>query len=163
MRRAVYPGTFDPPTLGHLDIVERAARLFDEVVILLAVNSKKQPLFSLEERRSLIETCVTPWPNVRVDLFEGLIVDFARSCGASAVIRGLRAVSDFDYEAQMALVNTQMAPKIETVFLLASENHVYINSSIVRELYRYGDEYKRFVPEPVIQAMVRRKAGENSA
>ncbi len=162
MSRAIYPGTFDPPTLGHLDIVERSARLFDEVIVLLAVNSKKQPLFELQERRALIEECVQQWKNVRVDLFDGLVVDYARQAKAEAVIRGLRAVSDFDYEAQMALVNTQMAPDVETVFLLASEHHVYINSSIVRELFRYGEEYTRFVPEIVIQAMRRKRAAKGA-
>ena len=161
MRHAIYPGTFDPITLGHLDIIQRSCRLSDRVTILLAVNSRKTPLLSLEERENVIRECVSHLPEVVVDRFEGLLVDYAQAHGASVMIRGLRAVSDYDYEAQLALLNRRMAPEIDTVFLLASEQHVFVNSSIVRELYLYGTEYQRFVPRPVIQVLeARRELGE---
>lgn len=158
MRRAVYPGTFDPPTLGHLDIVRRAHRVFDEVVVLLAVNSDKHPLFTVDERKALVEACVEGMEGVRVDTFGGLLVDYAREHKATALIRGLRAISDFDYEFQMAIVNRKLAPDVETVFLMPSEEWSYLNSTIVRELWRFGGDYSHFVPAPVRLAMDRLKA-----
>ena len=163
MRRAVYPGTFDPPTLGHLDIVRRAHRVFDEVVVLLAVNSDKHPLFTVDERKALVEACVEGMEGVRVDTFGGLLVDYAREHKATALIRGLRAISDFDYEFQMAIVNRKLAPDVETVFLMPSEEWSYLNSTIVRELWRFGGDYSHFVPAPVRHAMDRLKAQGRTA
>jgi pantetheine-phosphate adenylyltransferase len=153
MRRAIYPGTFDPMTLGHLDIVARARRTFDEVVVLLAVNPDKSPLFPLEERLRLARECVVGLDGVRVDCHDGLLADYALRSGAAAIVRGLRAISDFDYEFQMAIVNRKLAPGVETVFLMPSEEWSYLNSSIVRELWRFGGDYSRFVPEVVRSAM----------
>ena len=153
MRRAIYPGTFDPMTLGHLDIVARARRTFDEVVVVLAVNPGKSPLFPLEERLRLARACVAGLDGVRVDCHDGLLADYAQRAGATAIVRGLRAISDFDYEFQMAIVNRKLAPGVETVFLMPSEEWSYLNSSIVRELWRFGGDYSRFVPEAVRSAM----------
>ncbi|MCS7083084.1 MAG: pantetheine-phosphate adenylyltransferase [Bacteroidetes bacterium] len=153
MRRALYPGTFDPITRGHLDILERACRLFDEVWVAVGVNPKKQTLFSLDERLALIERCVGSWPQVRVVAFEGLLVDFARSVGACAVIRGLRQVSDFDYEFQMALTNRRMAPEIETVFLMPSQEYTVLSASLVREIAHWGGDVSPYVPDPVLEAL----------
>jgi pantetheine-phosphate adenylyltransferase len=157
MRRAVYPGTFDPPTLGHLDIVRRAHRIYDEVIVLLAQNADKQPLLSIEQRRELLQHCVAELPGVRVDCFDGLLVDYAREHQATALIRGLRAISDFDYECQMAIVNRKLAPEVETVFLMPSEEWSFLNSTIVRELWRFGGDYSLFVPAVVREAMDRLK------
>lgn len=153
MRRAIYPGTFDPMTLGHLDIVARARRTFDEVVVLLAVNPGKSPLFPLEERLRLARECVAGIGGVRVDCHDGLLAEYALREEATAIVRGLRAISDFDYEFQMAIVNRKLAPGVETVFLMPSEDWSYLNSSIVRELWRFGGDYSRFVPEAVRSAM----------
>ncbi|MFA7331881.1 MAG: pantetheine-phosphate adenylyltransferase [Candidatus Delongbacteria bacterium] len=153
MRRAIYPGTFDPLTLGHLDIVERARRTFDEVVVLLAVNTGKTPLFSLQQRLELVRASVAGLDGVRVDCHDGLLVEYAQRVQATAIVRGLRAISDFDYEFQMAIVNRKLAPQVETVFLMPSEEWSYLNSSIVRELWRFGGDYSRFVPEVVRSAM----------
>lgn len=153
MRRAVYPGTFDPMTLGHLDIVKRARQTFDEVVVLLAVNAGKTPLFPLEERLRLVRACVEGLDGVRVDCHGGLLADYALRQEASAIVRGLRAISDFDYEFQMAIINRKLAPGVETVFLMPSEEWSYLNSTIVRELWRFGGDYSHFVPEAVRGAM----------
>ncbi len=158
MRRALYPGTFDPITRGHVDVIERAAQLFDQVIVLIGENPAKQPLFSEEERRQMAEESLAHLPNVSVDVHHGLIVDYARRCGAVAIVRGLRAVSDFEYELQMALMNRQLAPEICTVFLAPAEHYVYVNSSIVRELVRFGHVPHELVPEPVarrLEALVR--------
>lgn len=153
MRTAIYPGTFDPMTLGHLDIVARARQTFDEVVVLLAVNADKTPLFPLEQRLALVKACTAGLPGVRVDCHDGLLAEYAQRTGASAIVRGLRAISDFDYEFQMAIINRKLAPGVETVFLMPSEEWSYLNSSIVRELWRFGGDYSRFVPEVVRAAM----------
>lgn len=153
MRLAIYPGTFDPLTLGHLDIVRRARQTFDEVVVLLAVNESKTPLFPLEQRMELVRQCVAGLSGVRVDSHAGLLAEYALKTGAAAIVRGLRAISDFDYEFQMAIVNRKLAPQVETVFLMPSEDWSYLNSTIVRELWRFGGDYSRFVPEAVRCAM----------
>jgi pantetheine-phosphate adenylyltransferase len=153
MRRAVYPGTFDPLTNGHLDIVRRASLLFDEVIILLAVNEGKTPLFSVQERHEIIQACVASLPGVRVEQHTGLLVKYARSQGATALIRGLRAISDFDIEFRMASVNRKLAPDVETVFLMPSDEWSFLSSSVVRELWRFGGDYNDFVPEPVANAL----------
>ena len=153
MRSAIYPGTFDPMTLGHLDIVGRARQIFDEVVVVLAVNDGKMPLFPLAQRLELTRVCVAGLDGVRVDCHDGLLADYALKHGASAIVRGLRAISDFDYEFQMATVNRKLAPQVETVFLMPSEEWSYLNSSIVREVWRFGGNYSLFVPEAVRRAM----------
>lgn len=153
MRRAIYPGTFDPMTLGHLDIVKRARQTFDEVVVVLAVNAGKTPLFPLDQRLELVRACTAGLDGVRVDSHAGLLADYAQRQGATAIVRGLRAISDFDYEFQMAIINRKLAPGVETVFLMPSEEWSYLNSSIVRELWRFGGDYSRFVPEAVRCAM----------
>jgi pantetheine-phosphate adenylyltransferase len=153
MRTALYPGTFDPLTLGHLDIVTRARHVFDEVVVLLSVNAGKTPLFPLEQRLELVRASVAGLDGVRVDSHGGLLADYALAHGATAVVRGLRAISDFDYEFQMAIVNRKLAPEVETVFLMPCEDWSYLSSSIVRELWQFGGDYSRFVPEAVRRAM----------
>lgn len=150
MKIAVYPGSFDPITLGHMNIIERAAAIFDKVYVCVMVNSEKQPLFSREERVELIRRCCKRLDNVEVETSGGLLVDYARSRGACAIIKGLRAVSDFDWEFQMALANKKICPEIETLFLASSEKHTYLSSTVVKELGRYGAELRGFVPGEII-------------
>jgi len=154
MRIAIYPGTFDPITYGHLDVIDRAAALFDQVIVTLAVHSQKTPLFTTNERKALIEEATAKFPGVSVDTCEGLIVEFAEKRGAIAIIRGLRAVSDFDYEFQIALANRVLAPNVATVFLLPGEQYTYLNSSIVREVSRLGGSVDSFVPPHVARALL---------
>ena len=156
-RLALYPGTFDPPTLGHLDIVERAAQIFDRVEITIAVNTSKTPLLSVEERCELISECVSGLPNVSVAQFEGLLVDYARNRGAVALVRGLRQVSDFDFEFRMAFANRRLHDGLETVFLMTSEEHALIAASIVREIHHWGGDISSFVPEPVQRALASKR------
>jgi len=156
MRTVIYPGTFDPITYGHLDILERALNLFDEIIITIAINPSKKPLFSLEERIQLIETALKDNPEshrVKVQGFDGLLVDFARQKKASALIRGLRAVSDFEYELQMALMNRRLADEITTVFMMPHEKYTYLNSTIVKEVSRLGGNISNFVPKNVQEAL----------
>jgi pantetheine-phosphate adenylyltransferase len=157
-RIAVYPGSFDPITFGHLDVIKRATRLFDEVIVGVASRQEKHPLFSWQERVKLATKVLDGRPGVKVLGFDCLLVDFVQRLKASAVIRGMRAVMDFDYEFQMALTNRKLAPEVETVFFLPSEQYFYLSSSLVRELAGKGGELKCFVPEAVIKAF-RRKAG----
>jgi pantetheine-phosphate adenylyltransferase len=156
MKRVIYPGTFDPITYGHLDLLERALRLFDEVILTVAINPAKKPLFTLEERKELIEHVIKAKSNsgmVKVRGFEGLLVNFAREMQASAIIRGLRAVTDFEYELQMALMNRQLADEITTVFMMPHEHYTYLNSTIVKEVAKLGGDISNFVPEIVAQAL----------
>lgn len=153
MRKAIYPGTFDPITNGHLDVLERALTMFDEIRVVVAKNSAKSPMFSEEERISMIQEAVKRFPNVSVESFQGLTVDYARSFGAVAIIRGLRAVSDFEYEFQIALMNRKIAPSVTTTFLMPHEKYTYLNSSIIRELARHGQSVSGFVPENVSKAL----------
>ncbi len=153
MRVAVYPGSFDPITLGHLDIIERAVSLFDEVIVAVARREEKNPLFSWEERVALAKQATAGMKGVRVEGFDGLLVDFVRRQGARTVIRGLRAVMDFDYEFQMALTNRKLAPEVETVFFVPSEKYFYLSSSLVRELARAGGELSCFAPAVVVAAL----------
>jgi pantetheine-phosphate adenylyltransferase len=156
MRIAIYPGTFDPITNGHLDIIERAMKMFDSVIVTIARNSAKNPLFSDKERLELIREAVKGYENVTVDSFEGLLVDYARERKATAVLRGLRAISDFEYEFQMALTNRKLNDSVETVFLMPSERYTYLNSTIVREIARLGGDVNDFVP-PVVQRAFAKK------
>lgn len=152
-RIAVYPGSFDPITLGHLDVVKRAAHLFDKVVVGVASRQEKHPLFSWEERIELAKVVTKGMDGVTVQGFDSLLVDFARQEHAHAIIRGMRAVMDFDYEFQMALTNRKLAPAVETVFFVPSERYFYLSSSLVRELAAKGGELSCFVPEPVMRAL----------
>lgn len=144
---AVYPGSFDPPTLGHLDVVERAARLFDRVIVAVGVHSGKNPLLRSEDRVRALAACVSHLANVEVARFDGLLVGFARQAGANAVVRGLRATADFEYEFQMAMVNRRLDEDLETVFLMTRWEYSYLSSSIVREVALLGGEYSEMVPE----------------
>ncbi len=155
MRIAVYPGSFDPITYGHIDVLERAIDIFDSVIVTVARNSSKQPLFDTETRVELIRGAISHLSNIEVDTFEGLIVDYADRRNAIALVRGLRAVSDFEYEFQMALMNRKLAQNIATVFLMPHERFTYLNSSIVRELARHRTDVSDFVPENVREALVR--------
>jgi pantetheine-phosphate adenylyltransferase len=161
LRIALYPGTFDPITFGHIDVIRRAADLFDRVIVTLAVNSNKQTLFSLPERLAHVSQAVQDIPHVEVGRCEGLLVDFAQKQGAAAIVRGVRAVSDFEYEFQMALTNRKLAGNISTVFLLPHERYTYLNSSIVREVARLGGNVDCFVPDFIAQALTARFREEN--
>lgn len=154
MRRlAIYPGSFDPPTLGHLDVVDRAARLFDEIIVAVGVNSAKKPLLSTEQRCEALRRSVTHLPNVRVDSFSGLLVEYVRSQNALSIVRGLRATADFEYEFQMAMINRRLAEEIDTVFLMTKWEHSYLSSSMVREVAVLGGDYTGLVPPPVAELM----------
>jgi pantetheine-phosphate adenylyltransferase len=150
---AIYPGSFDPITFGHIDIVERATVLFDKVVISIAVNLDKKPLFTLDERREMIQEATVHLPNVEVVETEGLMVDFARRIGAIALIRGLRAVSDFEFEFQMALMNRKLESHLITVFLMPHDSYTYLNSTIVREVAGFGGDISQFVPPGVARRL----------
>ncbi len=156
MRRAIYPGSFDPVTNGHLDVIERARKLFDEVVVAVAHNDEKSPLFDLEERLTLLREALGGDANVRVSHFEGLLVDFARKEGATAVIRGLRAISDFEFEFQMALMNRKLEAAVETIFLMPKEDYTYLSSRIVKEIARLGGDVTKFVPAAVAKGLARK-------
>lgn len=153
---ALYPGTFDPVTNGHLDIIQRAAVLFDEVVVSIALNRNKQPLFSVDERLDMIRDVVKEFPNVRADTFTGLIVDHCKRIGAIALIRGLRAVSDFEIELQMALVNRKIGGNVETVFLMPNEKNTYLSSSVIREIASFRGDVTAFVPLIVKEKLTER-------
>lgn len=146
---ALYPGTFDPITNGHIDIIKRASKLFDKVIVTIAVNSSKKQLFSKEERKDMILKCIKTFKNVSVDTFDGLIVDYARKKNASVLIRGMRAVSDFEYEFQMSLINSKLNKDITTIFMMPNEKYTYLNSSIVRELSSFKGNISDFVPKYV--------------
>ncbi|GIV08552.1 MAG: phosphopantetheine adenylyltransferase [Fimbriimonadales bacterium] len=161
-RRAVYPGSFDPPTLGHLDIIQRAARLFDELIVAIAVNSQKLPLFSLEERAAMLRECCAHLPNVRVATLEGLLVQFAQQTGACAIVRGLRAVSDFEYEFQMATMNRQLAPEVDTCFLMTHQQFAFLSSSMVKEVARLGGAVDAFTPPNVAHKLRERFAPQTA-
>ena len=162
MSRAIYPGSFDPVTLGHLDIIKRSAEMFDELIVGVLVNTAKSPLFSLEERVNMLKNVVSDIPNVRVVGFEGLLVDFARQNGIKVIVRGLRAVTDFEYELQIAQSNRKVAPDIDTVFLTTNIEYSYLSSSIVKEYASFGVDVKDFVPEPVREMLCERYEVENA-
>ncbi len=161
MKTAIYPGTFDPITNGHLDIIDRASRLFDNIIITVARNPAKSPLLNAEERVFLIEQVIADIEGnaaLSVEMFDGLIVDFARKRKATAIIRGLRAISDFEYELQMALVNRRLFSEVSTVFLMPHEKYTYLNSTIVKEVASFGGDISNFVP-PVVEMMIKKKYG----
>ena len=153
MRTVMYPGTFDPITNGHIDIIKRAKELFDAVVVTVAVNPGKTPLFTIEERLELLRGSLKGYENITVDSFDGLVVDHAHEVGAIGIIRGLRAVSDFEYEFQMALMNRKLANDIATIFLMPHEKYTYLNSSIVKNLASLHSDIGDFVPEIVKEAL----------
>jgi len=155
---AIYPGSFDPVTNGHLDLIERGAKLFDRLIVSLLRNFDKQPLFSLDERVEMLREVVRPWPNVEVEMFSGLLVDYARLREANVILRGIRAVSDYEYELQMAMMNRKMEPGIETVFMLPAEPYSYLSSRLVREIARLGGSVKDLVP-PIVAERLRAKVG----
>ena len=159
-RVAVYPGSFDPITKGHVDILTRALGLFDKVIVALANNVRKQALFTLEERAEMIRDSVEADGRVEIDSFEGLLVDYARRRGARAVIRGLRAIADFEYEFQFAHMNRHLAPDVETVFLMTSEESFYVSSSLVKEVAAMGGDITRVVPPAVVVALEKKLKGK---
>ena len=154
MRVAVYPGSFDPITNGHLDIIERASRMFDELLVAIARNSSKEGLFSFDERADLIQKVTAGISNVRVTSFEGLLVDFVRETSAQFIVRGLRAVSDFDYEYAMYQMNYEMSGGADTIFLLASRNYSYLSSTIIKEFARHGRDVAEYTPAQVNAALL---------
>lgn len=151
---AIYPGSFDPITNGHLDIIQRGANLFDEVIVAILVNPEKAPLFSVGERVAMIQTILNDqFANVRVDTFEGLLVEYAVKQNAQVIVRGIRAVSDYEYELQMALMNRRLEPRIETVFLMPAEAYTYLSSRLVREVSKFGGSVEGLVPRLVEQRL----------
>ena len=156
MSTAVYPGSFDPITLGHLNIIRRSASVFDELIVCVMVNSDKNPLFTAPERVELIKRTVEKLPNVKVDMSEALLVDFMKAKGARVIIKGMRAVSDYEREFQIALVNRKLDPGIETMLMLSSEKYTYLSSSVVKEMARYGADLKAFVPTEIIEDVIQR-------
>ena len=151
MSKAIYPGSFDPITFGHIDIIERASKIVDELVVGVLCNSAKNPLFSLDERVSMIEEMTKHLPNVTVQAFDGLLVDYMNKIGATLIVRGLRAVTDFEYELQIAQTNHVQNENIETIFLTTNLNYSYLSSTIVKEFASYGGDISKFVPEQFIE------------
>jgi pantetheine-phosphate adenylyltransferase len=150
---AIYPGSFDPPTNGHLDLIQRGSKIFDELVVAILRNSEKTPMFSVAERLEMLRELLAGLSNVRIDTFDGLMVEYAKSMGASCVLRGIRAVSDYEYELQMALMNRKIAPTLETVFMMPADKYSYVSSRLVREVAQLGGPVKGLVPEAVEQKL----------
>lgn len=156
MIKAVYPGTFDPVTKGHLDVIKRASKLFSKIVILIAYHNEKNPLFTIEERKNMITESVKDIPNVTVDAEDGLLVNYAIRNNIRVIIRGLRAISDFEYEFQMALMNRKLSPKVETIFLVPDESFTYLSSSLIKEIIAVGGDISHFVP-PIVNKLLTKK------
>lgn len=156
MKLAVYPGSFDPVTNGHKDIIARASRLFDEVIVLVSVNAVKHPSFSTEERVAMLRAVTTEFTNVTVDTDDGLLVDYVKKVGAAAIVKGLRAVSDFEYEFQMALANRKLYDGAETVFLTTTTENMYLSSSVVKQIASFGGDISHFVPENILDDIRKR-------
>lgn len=156
MRTVIYPGSFDPLTNGHLDVIQRATKLFDRVIVAVAQNESKNPFFTLAERLELVTQCVKHLPNVEADAFDGLLVDYVEKRSAQAIIRGLRAVSDFEFEFQLALMNRKLNERIETIFMMPKDTYTFLSSRIVKEIARLGGDVSAFVPRQVQQALAAR-------
>jgi pantetheine-phosphate adenylyltransferase len=152
---AVYPGSFDPPTFGHLDCIERAAGIFPEIIVALGVNSTRQPVFAVEERLDLLRQICSSFPNVRVASFSGLLVEYARTVNARVIVRGVRANKDFEYELHIAHANADLAPELDTVFLPTRTRHGFVSASLVREIASHGGDVSRYAPAPVCAALTR--------
>jgi len=159
MKIAIYAGSFDPITNGHIDVIERACEIFDKVIVVIAINSKKVNLFTENERLGMCITSLKHLPNVEVEFFSGLLVELARQKGANTLIRGIRSITDFDYEMQIALMNRKMNPELQTVFMMPHEKYTYLNSSIIRELGRYNQDISEFVP-PIVSEFFKKKFKE---
>lgn len=158
MKLAVYPGTFDPITNGHIDVIERAAKLFDSIIVVIAVNSKKVNLFTVDERIEMARTSLAHLHNVSVENTDGLLIEYAKNAGATAIVRGVRTLTDFDYEMMIAMMNRKMESEITTVFLMPHEKYTFLNSSIVREISRFGQNVEEFVPK-IVAEKLREKFG----
>ncbi|HKD14574.1 MAG TPA: pantetheine-phosphate adenylyltransferase [Candidatus Angelobacter sp.] len=158
--RAIYPGSFDPLTNGHLDLIERGSKIFEELIVAILRNAEKDPLFTVSERREMLEKMVKPFPNVRIEVFEGLLVEFAMQKKATVLLRGIRAISDYEYELQMALMNRKLQPELETVFMMPAEAYSYLSSRLVKEIFRLGGSVRGLVPELVEQKLREKFAGE---
>jgi pantetheine-phosphate adenylyltransferase len=154
MRTAIYPGSFDPLTNGHLDVIQRAAKLFDRVIVAVAQNESKQPLFTLAERQELVRASVATITNVEVDTFTGLLVNYVERRSGQAIVRGLRAISDFEFEFQLALMNRKLNERVETIFMMPKDTYTFISSRIVKEIARLGGDINGFVPPPVQTALL---------
>ena len=159
MRTAICPGSFDPITLGHLDIISRASKMFDKLVVAVLDNSSKQPSFTLDERVALIKKATLGINNIEIMSFSGLLVDFAKSINASIIVKGLRAVSDFEYEFQMALINKELYPDMDTVFLTSDSKYMYLSSSVVKEIALHKGDIKAFIPNEIYSEVVKRLSG----
>jgi pantetheine-phosphate adenylyltransferase len=153
---AIYPGSFDPVTNGHLDLIERGEKMFDLLIVAVLRNAEKQPLFSVQERVEMLREVTKQWPAVEVDVFDGLLVDYARKRGAGVILRGIRAVSDYEYELQMGLMNRKLEPRLETVFMLPGLSYSYLSSKLVREIARLGASLNGLVP-PIVEERLRAK------
>jgi pantetheine-phosphate adenylyltransferase len=157
LTKIIYPGSFDPLTFGHIDIIERSLRLFDNVVVAIITNPSKQPLFTVEERREMLEEIARKrFPNVEIDVFHGLLVDYAKRKRAQAIVRGIRAVADYEYEFQMALMNRRLAPQIETVFMMPAEHYSYLSSRLVKEIAELGGSVRGLVPD-IVEKRLRKR------
>jgi pantetheine-phosphate adenylyltransferase len=153
---AIYPGSFDPVTNGHLDLIERGEKMFDRLIVAVLKNLEKEPLFSVQERVEMLRQVTKRWESVEVDVFEGLLVDYARKRGAAVILRGIRAVSDYEYELQMALMNRKLEPRLETVFMLPGESYSYLSAKLVREIAKLGGPLAGLVP-PLVEQRIRSK------
>ena len=156
MKKVIYPGSFDPVTNGHIDVIKRARELFDSVVVTVAINPVKQPIFTVDERVNMLKESLKNYENVSVDSFDGLVVDHAKQLGALGIIRGLRAVSDFEFEFQMALMNRKLSDRVTTIFLMPHEKYTYLNSTIIRNLASLHSDVSDFVP-PIVQRALKEK------
>ena len=161
MRIAIYPGSFDPVTLGHLDIIRRASGLFDRLIVAAMHNQNKKPMFSVEERKEMLRRTTADLPNVEIESFGGLLADYAHSKNACVLVKGLRAVSDFEYEFQMALANRKLNAELDTVFLMTSSEYMYLSSSVVKDIAVHGGSVAGFVPDEIVQDIVRRTRKED--
>lgn len=150
---AIYPGSFDPVTNGHLDLIARGAKIFDRLIVAVLRNTEKEPLFAVAERLEMLREATSRWNNVEVDVFEGLLVEYARKKNAQVVLRGIRAISDYEYELQMALMNRKLEPKLETVFMMPAETYSYLSSKLVKEVFRLGGDISNLVPASVLDRL----------